>query len=384
MQHTHITRALLKGYRNIRNTEATFREGLNIIIGLNGCGKSNFLWLLANRKDDVVDDVKIKTEIDWVVINERYETVNINEKIIHEYVENRNGIEAKINKKIFLNDDGLYEYEYSDIYFYRDKDTLAQLHNLYNFECNSLLFNFNIPEHIKYFTDGRDDIKGNFLPKKSYRLKIENPVLRSIITKINYSEEIFKEKLQLKHLEFDENTIKQLKIYTPIQNIRLKFPRSEQDIIQTEDEIRIQNVFYEFETTDGWYRWTDLSDGTRRIVWLVLNILTTYKNVILIEEPELGIHPESLALFMEFVEEQSKNKQFIITTHSPEVLNIIDPSELDRINIARYDAAQKTTVIEKIPAERQLLIQNYMRETGLLSGYWVHVDLEGSKKWSSV
>ena len=149
-------------------------------------------------------------------------------------------------------------------------------------------------------------------------------------------------------------------------------------------ETKVSSLFYEFKVENEWHVWNELSDGTRRIAWLVLSICTTSATMILIEEPELGIHPELLASFMEFVAEQSKNKQFIITTHSPEVLNIIEPNELDRINIARYDTEQKTTVIEKIPAERKVLIQNYMQETGLLSDYWVHVNLEGRKKWGSV
>jgi predicted ATPase len=145
----------------------------------------------------------------------------------------------------------------------------------------------------------------------------------------------------------------------------------------------MNSLLYEFQTEDGeWYTWNELSDGTRRIVWLVLNILTTDKKIILIEEPELGIHPKQLFQLMEFIKEQSETKQFIITTHSPEVLNVIESDKLERIKIARYDAERKTTVIESIPEKRQKLIQKHMAETGQLSDYWVHVNLEGTHKWT--
>ena len=39
----HISRVHLKGYKSIRDMEIDFMPGLNIIIGPNGSGKTNFL-----------------------------------------------------------------------------------------------------------------------------------------------------------------------------------------------------------------------------------------------------------------------------------------------------------------------------------------------------
>lgn len=57
--------------------------------------------------------------------------------------------------------------------------------------------------------------------------------------------------------------------------------------------------------------------------------------IIFIEEPELGIHPHQLAKLMEFLKEESKNNQIIITTHSPQVLNYLDKDKLDNIFISK-------------------------------------------------
>ena len=177
-----------------------------------------------------------------------------------------------------------------------------------------------------------------------------------------------------------------IKKYTPIQDIRVEYPMREDEITieETEHEmehnkkVRISNLMYGFKTNNAWFKWNELSDGTRRIVWIVLNVLGK-GNVVLLEEPELGIHPHQLQLLMQFLKEQSAEKQIIITTHSPEVLNILDENELNRIKLARYDETLKSTVIENLSDKKQAAIKRYFAKTGLLSSYWLNIGLENKK-----
>ncbi|PAW60412.1 MAG: hypothetical protein B9S37_09190 [Verrucomicrobiia bacterium Tous-C3TDCM] len=74
-----------------------------------------------------------------------------------------------------------------------------------------------------------------------------------------------------------------------------------------------------------------MSDGTLRI----LGILTTFfqnqrPQVIALEEPESTIHPEALMTLLEQIRGFSKNTQFIVTTHSPELLDCewIEPENI--------------------------------------------------------
>ena len=112
----------------------------------------------------------------------------------------------------------------------------------------------------------------------------------------------------------------------------------------------------------------------------MLNILTTDASIFLIEEPELGIHPHQLRLLMQFLKEQSEEKQIIITTHSPEILDILTEHELNRIQVARYDEERKTTVIEPLTEKKIASIQRYFKEEGLLSTYWSNIGLEPKKR----
>ena len=72
-----------------------------------------------------------------------------------------------------------------------------------------------------------------------------------------------------------------------------------------------------------------VSDGTANILALICALYFNKSNVILIEEPERNIHP---GLFIQIVgmmkEVSTLNKQIIITTHSPEILNNCDLEDI--------------------------------------------------------
>lgn len=66
-----------------------------------------------------------------------------------------------------------------------------------------------------------------------------------------------------------------------------------------------------------------LSDGTINIIAIILALYFNKPNtdsLIIIEEPEKNIHPHAMSKIVEMMKEVSKEKQIIITTHSPEIV----------------------------------------------------------------
>jgi predicted ATPase len=63
-----------------------------------------------------------------------------------------------------------------------------------------------------------------------------------------------------------------------------------------------------------------LSDGTVSITAILTALYFEDKSLAIFEEPEHGVHPSLISKLMESFYDASKNKQIIITTHSPEVL----------------------------------------------------------------
>jgi predicted ATPase len=73
------------------------------------------------------------------------------------------------------------------------------------------------------------------------------------------------------------------------------------------------------------------SEGTLRILGLLaLQGVKEPSSLIGFEEPENGIHPRRVALVAEMLKNQSRHgdSQFIVTTHSPTLLDLIPPENL--------------------------------------------------------
>jgi predicted ATPase len=65
-----------------------------------------------------------------------------------------------------------------------------------------------------------------------------------------------------------------------------------------------------------------LSDGSIRFICLATALLQPNPpSTIIIDEPELGLHPEAIALLAELIQAASQRTQVIIATQSPELLN---------------------------------------------------------------
>jgi predicted ATPase len=70
------------------------------------------------------------------------------------------------------------------------------------------------------------------------------------------------------------------------------------------------------------------SDGTLRMLALTLPAyLPSFQGITLIEEPENGIHPRAVQTMFQSLS-SVYDAQILMATHSPVVLNIVDPHEL--------------------------------------------------------
>ena len=74
-----------------------------------------------------------------------------------------------------------------------------------------------------------------------------------------------------------------------------------------------------------------LSDGTIRFICLVVLLLQPPElqpSAIILDEPELGLHPYAISVFSELVHRVSADKQLIISTQSAELLDNFDADDI--------------------------------------------------------
>ncbi|WP_309891620.1 ATP-binding protein [Archangium sp.] len=74
-----------------------------------------------------------------------------------------------------------------------------------------------------------------------------------------------------------------------------------------------------------------LSDGTLRFLGMLVALRTASPgSLVMMEEPETGLHPQRVHLLVEYMEAVTKERgiQVITTTHSPQLLQSLSPEGL--------------------------------------------------------
>ena len=74
-----------------------------------------------------------------------------------------------------------------------------------------------------------------------------------------------------------------------------------------------------------------VADGTLRmtdILWLLVSAARLPAKLVMIDEPETGIHPGLLAGLLDTIDAYSIDRQVIVSTHSPQVVSWAKPQEL--------------------------------------------------------
>jgi predicted ATPase len=85
--------------------------------------------------------------------------------------------------------------------------------------------------------------------------------------------------------------------------------------------------------TDFPFQPSHLSDGTIRFICLAVSLLQPAPpDTIVIDEPELGLHPYALSILADLVKSASERTQVIISTQSPTLLDYFQPTEIVVVN----------------------------------------------------
>ncbi len=80
---------------------------------------------------------------------------------------------------------------------------------------------------------------------------------------------------------------------------------------------------------------SQLSDGTLRFICLATALLQPDPpSTIIIDEPELGLHPYALAVLADLMKSASKRRQVIVSTQSPTLVDHFEPSDIIVVNRA--------------------------------------------------
>jgi predicted ATPase len=308
----------VRGYKSIRNLEDFKLRDINVLIGANGAGKSNFISLFrmmaALAEGNLQTFVQTQGGPDTLLYGGRKRT----RRIEAEFYFGRNGY----------------------------KITLAPtLDNRLIFEREETWFNGDRVFHSEPLGTAHDEariqrsttkVSGYVSPAlRSWRVYHFHDTSESAAVKQPRPSNV---NLQLKP------DAENLAAY--LASLKSRFPNAYQRIVDT---IRLAAPFFgdfvirdprpatvELEWTergdpDTPYRAHVLSDGTLRFICLttlLLQPIHLLPDTVLIDEPELGLHPYAINLLADMLKEVAKTKQVIVSTQSVELLNYFEPQDV--------------------------------------------------------
>ena len=156
--------------------------------------------------------------------------------------------------------------------------------------------------------------------------------------------------------------------------LRENYPASYKRILEYVRDVVPQFQEFYLEPVNGFIslRWKDnsatdysfnayqFSDGSIRFIALATLLLQPSQlmpNVIILDEPELGLHPYAITQLAEMIKDASKHAQVIVATQSKD---LVDHFEVDNISVVEMDKeTQSTTVTQLKNDEYELWLQNY-------------------------
>lgn len=124
------------------------------------------------------------------------------------------------------------------------------------------------------------------------------------------------------------------------------------------------DVLFSVEQNAQFYSLSSLSYGTQRVLSLITSIIYDQSSVMLIEQPEDGIHRSLLHKVINLCKQYAHYSQMIFATHSPMVINNLSPEDIRLV-------AMEDGKTQCVPLSNEDLdaVESYLNDEGSLSEF---------------
>ncbi|KAA6351772.1 DNA replication and repair protein RecF [termite gut metagenome] len=311
----------IENYKSIRKLDLDLRP-INILIGENGAGKSNFLGFfeflrsIANTRMQLFVAEKGGAEniLYYGSKNSKYLSGKIEFGIIDINLPSGYQFLMKPNNEERF----YYEEEWISFYDLHKDNTpywtllLGSGYNESKLNSDSLVWKYMDSFRVYHFHDTTRTSK----MRKSTEI-YDNRFLREDGANLPAYLYLMQEKYPK-----DFKKIEML--------VRMVAPYFERFNLQpdefNEDKIQLE---WKEKYFDAYFRANHLSDGTLRFIALAALLLTPkIPEVIIIDEPELGLHPSAINILAELIKEASTRTQIIMSTQSVNFIDNFEPEDI--------------------------------------------------------
>ena len=335
-----LQKITLTGFKSINKLMDFELKPVNILIGANGAGKSNFIdffrMLRAMMCFDIAElrnpslaaFITNKGEMDNLVFNGPKETQRISTELIFNNNKNAYRFDLDITATAgFLINNEACSYHKSDACKYGWKELgsghtkpllLAQEQYERGEKTRYKYILDTIASWQIYHFHDTSQLAAVRMPGKMY----DNKFFRFNAANLAAFLLALKEDLFAGGKDAYESIVETVKVIAPY---------FEDFILQTynagvEEKIKLQ---WKQKNSSLPMQPYHLSDGTLRFICLATALLQPDPpELILVDEPELGLHPEALAVLAELVEIASAKTQFIFATQSPAFVDLFKARDI--------------------------------------------------------
>ncbi len=344
MNEKQLSRLIIEGFKSIRECDLKLTE-LNILIGPNGAGKSNFINFFQLIQQILEENLQLYVSKQGGPDTLLYFGRKKTEQIKAELYFGNNGYKFTLeptqdNRLIF-----------SKECFWWDKWGDWGKFGTGHFETKveeqrvkTPIYSYTVPAmkswRIYHFHDTSESAK----IKQIHSLN-DNSYLRTDASNLA----AFLYLLEEKYLSHYQRIVKTIQLVAPFFGDFFLRPKP--------DNLEKIELEWIEKGEDIPFKAHHLSDGTLRFICLATVLLqpdSCQPETILIDEPELGLHPYAIKTLAALLRSASKSKQIIISTQSVELLNEFEPEDVivsDRTDgstyLHRLDAASLTTWLEE-------------------------------------
>ncbi len=374
----------LKNFFSFEDQTIRLNPGANLLVGINGSGKSNFIKAFELLRFGINEgNIKKLVEEKWKGVR----VWNYGDVRRRHFVE----IELITDKKNFLEEDksvGDISYRVLFDFFSKTIDEIAidgerigGLGDLNKFKPGMII---GEPHELKLLDDSWVIQNRKISGYKHYLRQIEIykhiNVTRSGVQKSNKVEDRSGyDRLSpafdnlgglLNTMSISPETMGGFdRIYSAINDINktlkgVEFGMKDDNTIQIQIKSLPHNIMLNT---------SNISDGTLKFLTLMSILYNPNRgNIICIEEPEEGLHPDMINMVAQGIKDAAKTSQMIVSTHSPFLLNAF---ELEDILVFENDEKGNTIVKELSQDDFDEWADDYMVGQLWLNG------LLGGKRW---
>jgi predicted ATPase len=333
MNANQLSRIVLKGYKSIKQCDLELHE-LNVLIGPNGAGKSNFISFFKLIQQMLEGQLQLFVSKqggpDTLLHFGRKSTERFDTEI---YFGN-NGYKFSLeptsdNRMMFARESLWWNMSGDKNLGAGHFETAVELHE-------SGIKQYTIPAMKNWRVYHFHDTSDSALVKQLHGIN-DNAYLRPDARNLA----AFLYHLQKQYPKYYQRIVKTVRLVAPFFGDFYLRPASDNKTqIELEWVEKGQDIPFKAHT---------LSDGTLRFICLTTVLMqpeTLQPETLLIDEPELGLHPFAVHLLAGLLRSASKSHQVIISTQSPELLN-----EFEVEDVIVADRSEGVTQLKRLDAK---------------------------------